>query len=179
MKRLYLLRHARAGRSQGPGQDYDRPLSPEGRGEAARLAARMRAEGFLPRTVLYSGAERARETWDILNQGLSTEDAEPIPAATRDDLYLATAGHLLKTLHGLPDESDSALLVGHNPGMQELAAALAGPGSREEMLRILRRDYPSAGLAVFHFDVEDWSEIDSGNGRLRYFLHPADLVAED
>ncbi len=176
MKSLYLLRHALAERGQGTDEDFDRPLAPEGREGAERIAEAMRSGGLIPAMVLCSGARRARETWDILDPYLAPDGAA-IPMEARDELYLATMSRLAAALRELPQNLDSVLVIGHNPGLQQLARRLAGPESSQGALQTLSRDFPSGGLAALTLAGDAWREIAPGMGRLERFLRPGDLPA--
>jgi phosphohistidine phosphatase len=105
---------------------------------------------------------------------LDPEAARQVSLDLRDDLYLASHDRLLKALHGLPDASNAALVIAHNPGLHRLARGLAGPASRAGALAAMGRGYPPAGLAVLSFQAERWAEIAPGGGRLERFLHPSD-----
>lgn len=176
MKRLYLLRHALADRGQGVDEDFDRPLAPEGREGAERIAGAMQSGGLIPAMVLCSGARRARETWSILAPHLGPDDAV-LEVDTRDDLYLASMQRLAAVLRGLPADLGPVLMIAHNPGIQQLARRLASPESDPGALQSLSRDYPSGGLAVLAVAGDAWSDIKPGAGRLERFLRPEDLPA--
>jgi phosphohistidine phosphatase len=161
MKRLLLVRHGpAAGKAQG-GSDRDRPLTAEGRRAVEAIALRLRAAGATADLVLCSSARRARETLDIILAG------RPLPEVEFEDaLYLADAKSLQHRLRELPAAARSVLLVGHNPGLQELATMLAGPGGEA-----ISEGLPAAGAAVF--DVEgDWGDLAPGTTRLRAFYSP-------
>jgi phosphohistidine phosphatase len=94
-----------------------------------------------------------------------------------DALYLADAGHLLDVLHGVAEGARSVLLIGHNPGLQDLATRLAGPasmGQHDQLARRLADGYPTGALAVFAF-TGPWSGLAAGQGRLEHFFGPRDL----
>ena len=78
------------------------------------------------------------------------------------------------TLHRAPDEARTLLLIGHNPGLGALAASLCGAGSKKA-LETMRTKFPTAGLAVIDFDLEHWSDVADGAGRLEAFVRPKDL----
>jgi phosphohistidine phosphatase len=173
MKTLCLMRHAQASRRIDL-QDFDRPLGPDGLKAAHGVAQVIHAEDLVPGLVLCSGARRARQTWEVVETHLDPEAARQVSLDLRDDLYLASHDRLLKALHGLPDASNAALVIAHNPGLHRLARGLAGPASRAGALAAMGRGYPPAGLAVLSFQAERWAEIAPGGGRLERFLHPSD-----
>lgn len=174
MKTIYLLRHAKSDWDDPPRDDFDRPLAARGREAAPRIAAFMRAEGLVPDVVLCSAARRTRETWDYVAPALGAE----IPVSIQRSLYHGSPGQLLAALRDLPEEASSVLLVGHSPGIERLAMQLSGPGSNDMALHRLRGKFPTAALAVIAIDTDDWDDIGQGNGRLRQFVRPKDLVRE-
>lgn len=175
MKSLYLLRHAEAARGRATDEDFDCPLLPRGRAAAERLSETMAAEGIRPELVICSGARRARETWEILSERLSAEDGEPIILETLDDLYLATMTQLLTILRAAPGDTESVLMIGHNPGLQQFAGRLAGPDSEDGALQKLRKGLPGGGFVVLSLEGVDWARIKPGSARLERVLFPADL----
>lgn len=175
MKTLYLLRHAKSDWSRPGLEDFERPLAPRGIAAAPRMGRAMAARGWRPAAVLCSAARRARETWDRLGPALLGDaDHEP-PVAVRKDLYGAAPAALLAAVRGSDDDWESLLVIGHNPELEALAAALCGEGSDAEALEALRRKYPTAALAVLEFDVVRWRDVGPGRGRLAAFLRPKDL----
>jgi phosphohistidine phosphatase len=167
MKHLLLMRHASAGPG---GVDRERPLSAEGAAEAARMGpalAGLAARGFRPEHALVSPARRARETFEALRGALASLGAEEDEA-----LYLASAGELLARLQRLPDRAAQVLLIGHNPGLTDLVAWLAGgaePGAR----RAARGLVPAA-CAALRIDAERWSALAPGAAELVALVRPDD-----
>ena len=171
MKTLALLRHAKADRG-GPGlEDFDRALAPRGIEAAPRIGRAMRALGLSPDLVLCSQARRARETWDLVAPELDCDPAVQI----RRGLYLAAPATLLDSLRSVEAAVGTLLLIGHNPGLEWLAATLCGPGSEPGAARALSGKYPTAALAVLTFEIAYWRDVDRGMGRLTHFLQPGDL----
>ena len=168
-KVLYLLRHAKAAWAEPGMQDIDRPLNGRGRQACALVAGYLRQAG-LPDQVLCSAARRTRETLDLVAAAL---DWTP-PVAHADRLYLASPPTLLQ--HIRKATGTRLMVVGHNPGIEELAGDLAGSGDRAALER-LQAKYPTAGLAVLSFPVDDWSKVVPRGGRLEAFVTPA-LLAE-
>ncbi len=169
MKTLCLLRHGQAGRRIDL-QDYDRPLTADGVEASGGLAARLRGAGLLPELVLCSGARRARQTWEVVDAQLTSEEADGLTVELREELYLASETRLLLALRKLPAAAGSVLLIAHNPGLHRLARALAGPGSRAEALTLLGRGLPAAGLAVLAYDGASWADLAPGRARLTEFF---------
>jgi phosphohistidine phosphatase len=156
MARLYLLRHAKSSWKDASLDDHDRPLAPRGRKAAKAIGRYMRDQGIEPELVLCSTARRARQTLERLGPPGLDARIEP-------ELYGAGADALLARLRGVPDAVASVLLIGHNPGMQQLAFNLAG----------LDDKFPTAALATF--EVDGWSRL--GRAELVDYVRPRDLDA--
>src|SRR4051794_40641839 len=168
MKRLFLLRHAKSSWEDPELDDHDRPLAPRGRRAAKRMAEYLCDESVAPEVVLCSSARRARETLERISPALG-DDAHVL---IEPELYGASATELLERLRQLPEGIGSAMLVGHNPAVQDLALSLAGSGSgRTDM----EGKYPTAGLATLSFDGP-WTELDAGAAELVSFVTPKALT---
>jgi phosphohistidine phosphatase len=173
--RLLILRHAKSDWSGQTG-DHERPLAARGRKTVPRVAARMRKRGYQPALVLSSTATRTMETAELLMPALGNA------AEIRYDraLYLADWPQLLAAIRGAPSDLSPLLVVGHNPGLEQLAIALARqPQNPAERMRAskLAHKFPTAALAVLDFEARDWSEIKPGAGRLVDYVRPKDLTA--
>jgi phosphohistidine phosphatase len=169
MPTLYLLRHAKS--DWGAGEtDHERPLNPRGRKAAVRLGEHLDALGAHPERVLCSSARRALETW----AGLTTAWAlDPECLTVSDRLYLASGSELLELLREQPSDVEAVLVIAHNPGIHDLALALAGEGDRDAYER-LREKLPTGGLCELSF-AEPWSALRPGAGRLVRFEVPRRL----
>ena len=165
---LLLLRHAKSRWAEPRTGDFDRPLAPRGRRSAPLVGAEMVRRGWLPQRVLCSPARRTRETWDLVAAVL-----RPVPATFEPALYLAAPAALLRLVRGTPPEVGCLLLIGHNPGLQELGLLLADPASGDAVGR-LRAKLPTAGLAVLRL-AEPWSAVAACSLRLEAFVTPQDL----
>lgn len=164
MHQLLLLRHAKA--EAGP-SDRDRPLSLAGRRAAAAVRREMHDLGLAPDLVLVSDAIRTMQTLEALEPWEDTPLIEPLSA-----LYLADAAQLLATLREVAETVRSILLIGHNPGLGELAIALAsGLGADPEAARRLRGGFPTAALAEFSVSGP-WSGLDALHTRLTRMIRP-------
>ena len=168
MHQLLLLRHAKSSRDDPDLDDRDRPLSARGRRDAAAMREMMRDLGLVPDLVLVSPSRRTLETLEALEPWDEAPLVESVEA-----LYLAGAAQLLAVLHEVAETVRSVLLVGHNPGLHELAVALAGPAGTEAPLRRLRTKFPTAALAEFTvFGL--WSDIGHGTAPLARLVTPAE-----
>lgn len=170
MPELLLLRHAKSDWKDKRLDDFDRPLAPRGR-RAVPLMGRWLAErGLVPDFILCSTARRAVETLELLLTALASAPE----TSCLKTLYLAPPSRLLAVLRRLGPDRGRVLLVGHNPGLHHLAAALAGR-SGGPAGRLLAEKFPTAALA--RFQVESWAGLGRAPGRLLDFVRPRDLEA--
>lgn len=168
MRRLILLRHAKSDRPAGVA-DHERPLNDRGRRAAPAVGGHIAQEGPRPDLALVSTATRTRETWDAVSAALGAPEARH-----HREIYEAPAERILGLIHGAPDSAETVIVVGHNPGLGDLAATLAGEGPRKERMR-LATEFPTAAYAVIAFDTAAWSAIAPGQGRLERFVRPRDI----
>jgi phosphohistidine phosphatase len=168
VRTLYLLRHAKSSWDDAALADENRPLAPRGRKAARKVAAYMDANGIRPDLVLCSPALRTRQTLELVRGALGTHsDVRHEPA-----LYGADEQELLEVVRGLPDAARSALVIGHNPGLQRFALELARSG---DGLERLREKMPTAALAALDLDAERWVDVTPASGVLTGYVVPADL----
>jgi phosphohistidine phosphatase len=172
MRQLLLLRHAKSsmGEAAPLRPDHERTLNSVGVAAAAAMGAAMRTLNLAPDLVLVSSARRTLQTLDALEPW----DEAPL-IETLDTLYLATAPAILGILNGVNETVRSVLVIGHNPGLHDVALALAGPASpASNPARRLQAGFPTGALAEFTIAAH-WSDLAPGNGRLVRFLSPKDL----
>jgi phosphohistidine phosphatase len=172
MRQFLLLRHAKSSWDDRDLSDHARPLNPRGRQAATAMRAAMETLGLAPDLVLVSTAKRTMQTLEALEPWAETPLVEPM-----DSLYLASAATLLKSLQDVAETVRSVLVVGHNPGLHELAMLLVGAHAMsfgDENLRQLAEGYPSGALAEFSIPGP-WRTLGEGGGRLVRFLSPRDL----
>jgi phosphohistidine phosphatase len=169
VKTLFLLRHAKSSWAEPGTDDHDRALSPRGVRAAELVALYLAQRPVRPSFALCSTARRALDTLSPIRRHLG------IPYRAERGLYLAEPGPLRERLARLEEPEANVLLVGHNPGLHELAEQLAGAGDRSARAQ-LRERFPTAALAVLQFEIEHWSEIAPGGGSLVELTTPADLV---
>jgi phosphohistidine phosphatase len=172
MRTLLLLRHAKSSWDDPGLEDFDRPLAPRGEKAAPLMAAYLTNAGPRPDLVLCSPAVRARQTWSLVARSLG----DAIDVKELRGLYLGAPSRLLEAVHRAPDQATCVMLVGHNPGMEHLAMALAGPASKPKAMAKLHAKFPTAALAEIEFDAAAWRDIGAGAGRLTRFVRPKDLV---
>jgi phosphohistidine phosphatase len=164
-RRLILLRHAKSDWPDVP--DRDRPLAKRGRRAAPVVGRWLRGHGYLPDTVICSVARRTRQTWELVAPELGGS-----PSVTFEPrAYEASALTLLYLVRELPGTCRTALLIGHNPAIEELATYLA---EAPDAAGAPRLRFPTAAVAVLEFGG-DWADLAPGHAHLLDFVTPADL----
>jgi phosphohistidine phosphatase len=167
MRRLMLLRHAKSDKSL-PGQsDHDRDLAARGREAAPLMGRYMTEHGMIPDHAIVSTAKRTRETWRLV---AGTFPKIP-PVDFEDRIYEASPRDILAAIADTPASARSLLVVGHNPGFQDTANLLVESGDKR-LRGSMAEGFPTGALAVIDLDIDDWSAIRPGSGRLENFLTP-------
>ncbi|MBS7538669.1 SixA phosphatase family protein [Ancylobacter lacus] len=170
MPRLMLFRHAKSAWPEGVA-DRDRPLAPRGLHAAPAMGAFIATRDLLPQRVLVSPARRTVETWIEMSRHWA-----PMPwQGFEERIYHAAAEDLLALLREEDAATASLMLVGHNPGFEDLLALLVTPQARER----LPRKYPTASLAVIDLPAADWARVAPGTGVLAHFATPRALGLEE
>ena len=171
MKTLTLLRHAKSSWDDPVARDFDRPHNGRGQRAALTVGRYLRSEGMSFDHVVASPAVRIVETVEQLEAGYGSDLA---PAWDRR-VYLASAGSLLDIVHELPAQAQTALLIGHNPGLEDLILTLTPDRTGDTLRDSVEEKFPTAALAEITFDVADWTAIRAGSGMLIRFTRPRDL----
>jgi phosphohistidine phosphatase len=164
MQTLILLRHAKSSWDSQALADFDRPLNERGLRDAPRMGKELARHKILPDLVLCSPARRARQTLELFKgpAGLTTEPVyEP-------RIYNASSRDLLEVLHELPDQHACVMLLGHNPGLEDLFARLT---ERVEHL-------PTAALTCLELTADSWRDTGKSRARMKWFLTPKGLRGE-
>ena len=171
MRRLMLLRHAKTEHDAPSGRDQDRRLDKRGLTDAAEIGGWIGRHPPFADSVLVSPAVRARQTWDIAWGAV--KDFAPQPRVELvPELYGADPRQLLQTIRAAAAfDPQRLMLVGHNPGMHEVALALFGSGDAHAR-KALADNLPTSGLAIFDFDIDDWADVAFRRGRLMQFVSP-------
>lgn len=165
MKTLLLLRHAKSSWKDDSQDDFDRPLNERGKYDAPRVGEVLAEHALRPDLVLCSSAKRARKTADKVLEasGYASE------LRLLDDLYLASPSAYLAHLKKLPNQISCVLLVGHNPGLEELLSEMTGQ----------HRHLPTAALVQIELDIDAWQELaPNRSGRIARFWQPREGDAE-
>ncbi|MCK5425901.1 MAG: hypothetical protein KAI89_11030 [Emcibacter sp.] len=163
MKRLFLLRHAKAGFGTS---DVNRPLANRGGKDALWLGEYLKKSDLMPDHILCSSAVRAQETRSQLLEGAQSE----IATIFHDDLYLAPAEQMARKLHSLKNTITAAMIIGHNPGISLLFQMLAHNPPQEQ----LYLKYPTCMVTILDFNVQDWADLKSNMGQLFDLIVPHD-----
>jgi phosphohistidine phosphatase len=169
VKRLTILRHAKSS-GDDPVADFDRPLNARGRKAAVMVGEEMRRRGAKFDCVLASPARRVRETLDRVTEGYG----ELLDVHFDERIYLASEDHLLELVHRITDDVESAMIVGHNPGLHRLTLLL----TRDEgdLRHQIADKYPTGAAATVEFEADRWREVEPGNGKLSALILPRDLA---
>ena len=168
MKILYVLRHAKSDWGNSSLEDFDRPLNARGRKAAKAIGKELRTRKIKPDLVLASPAVRALQTLERVENAYGSKfrvESEP-------RIYGSEPKTLVDLVRSAPDDVQRLLIVGHNPGLQDLVVALSRPG---ELLDEAADKFPTAALAEIRFDADSWSEIAAGRGILECLVRPRAL----
>lgn len=163
MKTLLLLRHAKSSWDTPGMPDYDRPLAARGERDAPKVGKAFRSSGVELDLIVSSTARRARETAEHFASAAGYSG----PIEYADEIYEASVSGLLGVVRRLPDEADTALLVGHNPGFEDLLSVLCGRDGAPARFRV-----PTATLACVELDGASWAGVGQGAGTLQWMIVP-------
>ncbi len=171
MRRLMLLRHAKTERAEPGARDRDRKLTKRGRTDAPVIGAYMAHHRLVPDLVLISPAVRVQETWAMVLPAFGKA-----PRVVKDErIYNASAERLLNVIAEARN-AHSLLVVGHNPGLQDIAVRLIATGDVETREQVTEK-LPTSGLVVIDFSIDDWARLHPHSGRLERFVTPRLLAA--
>lgn len=162
MKKLLLLRHAKSSWDDASLPDFERPLNERGRRAAPLMGKLMREQKILPDLVISSPAERARQTIALVLEAAAIK-----PEMRYDErIYEASVARLLEVISEIDDDKREVMLVGHNPGFEDLLERLTGENER----------MPTAALARITLNSEKWNEAGAQGGRLEWLVKPKELA---
>lgn len=166
MRRLLLLRHAKTERPEPGERDRDRKLTKRGRADAPLIGAYMARHGLVPDLALVSPVTRAEETWALVAKALNQA-----PQVVKEEgIYNAGRDKLISIIRKTRD-AHVLLVVGHNPGLHELAVSLIASGDVEARERVNEK-LPTSGLVVIDLAFDDWSRLHPNAGRIERFVSP-------
>ncbi len=170
MKTLSLLRHAKSSWDDPVERDFDRPLNGRGRRAAQRMGHFMADEGLVFDSVLASPALRIRQTVE----GLEAGQGARLKPEFEKRIYMASAASLFALLQETSSEVGHLLLIGHNPGLEDLVL-LATEGHSNALRAEAELKYPTATFATLVFAADNWADVGEGGAVLTRFVRPRDL----
>jgi phosphohistidine phosphatase len=160
MKTLYLVRHAKSSWEHPGLSDFERPLNDRGKRDAPRMGKRLRKRNILPAIILTSTARRARSTAKKIAREIGY-DLHALRFV--QELYHADPETLLKAVHSLPESAQSAMLVGHNPGLTDFV---------NEYIDVRIDNIPTCGIVAATFHADSWKDLGGEKGKLLFFDYP-------
>lgn len=158
MKRLYILRHAKSSWDDASLADFDRPLNDQGVNAAAFIGELIAGRGMEPEVIISSPAKRAERTAELVKENIGFD----VPLTYDERVYEASLTTLLKVISEIPADVDSALLIGHNPGMEAIIRCLTGE----------IQPMSTAALASIKLAIGQWKAVDQGTGTLEFLIRP-------
>lgn len=174
VKLLGLLRHAKSDWDDMSLRDFDRGLNKRGRKGAALMGKHIREHGVKWEHLMASPAARVKLTLEAAGLDDGSEGA----VDWQDAIYLASPATLIELLRRVEGDPDTVLLAGHNPGLQELIFELVPPEAENRLFDEAASKLPTASFAVLELEIDDWSKIAPGCGRLVHLARPRDLDPE-
>lgn len=169
MRRLILLRHAKSDWPEGV-DDHDRPLGPRGLSDAPKIGKALAERGYRPDVALVSSAKRTRDTFDLVSEAFPD-----IRLIIEPTIYEADARMILAAIRKAPDEAETLLVVGHNPGLETLVPAMMRVEEREAYFTAHDK-FPTGAAAVLAFATDSWAELGPASGTLELFQIPRNLA---
>ncbi|MBH0113519.1 histidine phosphatase family protein [Novosphingobium sp. YJ-S2-02] len=171
MKILGIFRHAKSDWNDARLRDFDRPLNARGRKGAAVMGLHIRDNAVGWKRVLASPAVRVTQTLE-----LACEAAGETPPITWDRrIYLANSATLIDVLREQPDDAGSIIMVGHNPGLEDLIFDLVPDDGTSPLRDIVEEKLPTAAYAVLELDIDHWADLREGCARITHLVRPRDL----
>lgn len=171
MKYLGLYRHAKSDWADKRARDFDRPLNARGRRGAEAMARHIRAHGLSWDRIVASPAVRCAETVEIGCQAVG----RTWPVLWDRRIYLASSATLLDLLREIEGDPASVLMIGHNPGLEDLIFDLVPDDGSSPLRDMVEAKFPTAAFAVLELDITAWADAAPGQARLVHLKRPRDL----
>jgi phosphohistidine phosphatase len=171
MKTLGLFRHAKSDWHDARARDFDRPLNARGRKGAVVMGKHIREAGYGCARIVASPAVRCAETIELGSE--ATGHSYPVIWDRR--IYLASSATLLELLREMDGDPPSVLMVGHNPGLEDLIFDLVPDDGGSPLRNIVEDKFPTAAYAVLELDIDHWADAEPGCARLVHLTRPRDL----
>ncbi len=163
MKTLFLVRHAKSSWENPDVKDHERPLLQKGIKRTEKIAEFLKRRKLTPGIIVSSHAVRANETAGLIAKHLSYPEEDII---IDEKLYLSGVNSIMNVIYALPEEKDSAMIVGHNPCMTQLVNLFL-----ETKIETL----PTTGLVCVAFDTKTWSDVPLAESKVKFVVFPKDL----
>lgn len=171
MKTLGLFRHAKSDWHDPRARDFDRPLNARGRKGAALMGRHIRDHGIAWRRVISSPAIRCAETIELACHAVG----QPVAVNWDRRIYLASSATLLDLLREQDDAADAILMVGHNPGLEDLIFDLVPDDGSSPLRDVVEAKFPTAAYAVMEMEIDRWADLSERSARLVHLMRPRDL----
>ena len=174
MKTLGLFRHAKSGWADPRARDFDRPLSERGTRGAVLMGEHIRDFGLRFDRVIASPAVRVAETIELANKAFGRS----FPVEWDRRIYLASSATLLDLLRGVEGDPAAVLMVGHNPGLEDVIFDLVPDNGSSPLRDEVEIKFPTATFAILEMDIASWGDLADGCARLTHMTRPRDLDPE-
>ncbi|GGC21707.1 phosphohistidine phosphatase [Novosphingobium marinum] len=171
MKTLGLFRHAKSDWHDAVARDFDRPLNGRGRKGAKLMGRHIREDGRTWHRVLASPAVRVAQTIEIAGEGSKSR----LPVEWDRRIYLASSATLMDLLREQEGDPGAIIMVGHNPGFEDLIFDLVPEDGQDALRNIVEEKFPTATYAVLELEIDDWADVEGGCARLVHLMRPRDL----
>lgn len=173
MKLLGLFRHAKSDWHDARARDFDRPLNKRGTRGAKVMGRHILEHGVAWQRALASPAVRSAQTIELAEAATGAT----IPIEWDRRIYLASSATLADVLREQPDRTDKLMMVGHNPGLEDLIFDLVPDDGSSPLRETVEIKFPTAAFAVLELDIENWADLEDGCARLVHLMRPRDLDA--
>ncbi|NBC35749.1 histidine phosphatase family protein [Novosphingobium sp. FSY-8] len=181
MKTLGLFRHAKSDWSDARARDFDRPLNRRGQLGAPLMGRHIRdycaERGMVWNKVMSSPAVRAAQTIEMAAAGAGMDAGHSFPISWDRRIYLASSASLADVLREQSDTLNTILMVGHNPGLEDLIFDLVPDDGSSPLRDVVEAKFPTATFAVLDIDIDRWADLDERQARLVHLMRPRDLDA--
>jgi phosphohistidine phosphatase len=174
MKTLGLFRHAKSDWDDPRARDFDRTLNERGRRGAALMGRHIIEHGVKWERILASPAVRVAQTIEAAMQAANIK----VPVRWDRRIYLATSPSLIELLREQEGDPASMLMIGHNPGLEDVIFDLVPDDGSSPLRDIVEDKFPTAAYAVLEMDIDSWAELEDGSARLVHLVRPRDLDPE-
>ncbi len=171
MRTIYILRHAKAGKAnKSILDDHERPLTKKGVDACKLLAKYVNENEIFPDMVICSTSKRTKRTAELVLKSI----ADKVPVHMTSKLYLASVTEIISLIRKQDDSIKKIMIVGHNPGLQELCLLLVKEGARDNIKK-MKEHFPPGAMAIFEIDIKKWDEVKQRSSALKDLVLPKNL----